>query len=61
MAISAFAGQKAPYSLLTNIPKLMSDYYTLKPDVTLPENKPLALGHQDIAVVLVKPPLMSSI
>ncbi|WP_127471493.1 phosphoglucomutase (alpha-D-glucose-1,6-bisphosphate-dependent) [Thiomicrorhabdus aquaedulcis] len=33
MAISPLAGKPAPYSLLENIPKLMADYYTLKPDV----------------------------
>jgi phosphoglucomutase len=32
MALSPLAGQPAPYSLLENIPKLMADYYTLKPD-----------------------------
>lgn len=37
MANSPFAGKKAPYSLLENIPLLMSDYYTKKPDVSNPE------------------------
>lgn len=37
MAISEFAGKKAPYSLLENIPKLMTDYYNLKPDVSQAE------------------------
>lgn len=37
MALSPYAGKKAPHSLLENIPKLMSDYYTLKPDVSNPE------------------------
>lgn len=34
MAISALAGQVAPFELLENIPKLMVDYYALKPDVS---------------------------
>lgn len=37
MAISPYAGQKAPATLLENIPKLMADYYHLKPDASLPE------------------------
>ena len=37
MAISEYAGQKAPHTLLENIPKLMTDYYNLKPDVSLAE------------------------
>lgn len=37
MAHSPFAGKKAPYALLDNIPRLMTDYYTLKPDVRIPE------------------------
>lgn len=36
MAISEFAGQIAPFELLENIPKLMVDYYALKPDVSNP-------------------------
>jgi phosphoglucomutase len=36
MALSEFAGKPAPASLLENIPKLMVDYYALKPDVTKP-------------------------
>ncbi|WP_044413824.1 phosphoglucomutase (alpha-D-glucose-1,6-bisphosphate-dependent) [Thiomicrospira microaerophila] len=36
MALSEFAGKPAPASLLENIPKLMVDYYALKPDVTNP-------------------------
>lgn len=36
MAISEFAGQVAPFELLENIPKLMVDYYALKPDVSNP-------------------------
>lgn len=32
MALSELAGKKAPFSILENIPKLMSDYYSLKPD-----------------------------
>jgi len=37
MALSPLAGKPAPHALLENIPKLMSDYYTLKPDVSNPE------------------------
>ncbi len=37
MAISEYAGKKAPHTLLENIPKLMTDYYNLKPDVSIPE------------------------
>ncbi len=37
MAVSEYAGKKAPHTLLENIPLLMSDYYTLKPDVSNPE------------------------
>jgi len=37
MANASFAGQKAPYSLLENIPLLMADYYNLKPDARLAE------------------------
>lgn len=37
MANSPLAGKKAPYSLLENIPLLMADYYTLKPDVNNPD------------------------
>lgn len=36
MPISEFAGQVAPFELLENIPKLMVDYYALKPDVSNP-------------------------
>ncbi|MBE0493825.1 MAG: alpha-D-glucose phosphate-specific phosphoglucomutase [Thiomicrospira sp.] len=36
MAISEFAGQVAPFELLENIPKLMVDYYALKPDASNP-------------------------
>lgn len=37
MSLSPLAGKKAPASILENIPKLMTDYYCLKPDVSLPE------------------------
>ncbi|WP_019557381.1 phosphoglucomutase (alpha-D-glucose-1,6-bisphosphate-dependent) [Thiomicrorhabdus arctica] len=37
MANSPLAGKKAPYSLLENIPLLMTDYYTHKPDVSNPD------------------------
>lgn len=35
MALSPFAGKKAPYQLLENIPLLMANYYNLKPDANL--------------------------
>lgn len=34
MAQSEYAGKKAPYQLLENIPLLMADYYHLKPDAS---------------------------
>ncbi|BBP46909.1 phosphoglucomutase, alpha-D-glucose phosphate-specific [Thiosulfatimonas sediminis] len=34
MSLSLLAGKKAPASILENIPKLMTDYYSLKPDVS---------------------------
>ncbi|WP_019895447.1 phosphoglucomutase (alpha-D-glucose-1,6-bisphosphate-dependent) [Hydrogenovibrio halophilus] len=37
MAHSELAGKLAPHSLLENIPKLVSDYYTLTPDVSQPD------------------------
>ncbi len=37
MTHATLAGQKAPYSLLENIPKLMTDYYTLKPNTNQTE------------------------
>lgn len=37
MENSPFAGKKAPYSLLENIPLLMANYYTHKPDVSNPD------------------------
>lgn len=37
MALSPLAGKKAPHELLENIPLLMSDYFTLKPDAHLAE------------------------
>ncbi|QCU90951.1 phosphoglucomutase (alpha-D-glucose-1,6-bisphosphate-dependent) [Thiomicrorhabdus sediminis] len=36
MAVSEYAGQKAPLSLLENIPFLVSNYYHLKPDINDP-------------------------
>ncbi len=36
MAMSEFAGKKAPEAMLENIAKLMVDYYALKPDVANP-------------------------
>lgn len=37
MAIHPQAGQKAAPRDLTNIPRLMSDYFTIRPDMSLPE------------------------
>ncbi|MBR4984843.1 MAG: phosphoglucomutase (alpha-D-glucose-1,6-bisphosphate-dependent) [Proteobacteria bacterium] len=37
MAIHPQAGKKAAPSDLTNIPRLMSDYFTIQPDMSLPE------------------------
>ncbi|KUJ72583.1 phosphoglucomutase (alpha-D-glucose-1,6-bisphosphate-dependent) [Thiomicrospira sp. WB1] len=37
MAHSELAGKPAPHALLENIPKLVSDYYTLTPDVSHPD------------------------
>ncbi len=36
MAVSEFAGKRAPESMLDNIAQLMVDYYALKPDVSDP-------------------------
>lgn len=37
MAISPYAGKPAPLELLDNIPKLLTDYYCLTPDVSNPD------------------------
>lgn len=37
MALSPLAGQPAPLALLEDIPQLMTDYYTLKPDASNPD------------------------
>jgi len=34
--VNPLAGKPAPASLLTNIPKLLTDYFTLRPDGTVP-------------------------
>ena len=39
MALSPLAGQKAPRSLLVNIPRLVSAYYTDRPDVSDPAQR----------------------
>ncbi len=39
MATHPLAGQPAPQSLLTNIPRLVSDYYSLAPDPAAPEQQ----------------------
>lgn len=33
------AGKPAPYTILTNIPKLIADYYSLHPDIENPDHK----------------------
>lgn len=52
MATHKFAGKKAPYSLLENIPRLITSYYSGKPD---PENREHAIsfgtsGHRGSAL-----------
>ncbi|WP_373019604.1 phosphoglucomutase (alpha-D-glucose-1,6-bisphosphate-dependent) [Thiomicrorhabdus sp.] len=37
MALSPYAGKKAPFELLENIPLLMTDYYNLKPNADIPD------------------------
>jgi phosphoglucomutase len=37
MPIHELAGKPAPHAMLANIPRLISDYYTIKPDVANPE------------------------
>lgn len=37
MALSPLAGKPAPHEILEDIPQLMSDYYTLKPDANNPD------------------------
>lgn len=39
MALHALAGKPAPPELLTNIPRLVSAYYTYQPDMTVPEQR----------------------
>ncbi|HEY9075233.1 MAG TPA: phosphoglucomutase (alpha-D-glucose-1,6-bisphosphate-dependent) [Anaerolineaceae bacterium] len=39
MPASELAGKPAPYSLLTNIPRLVSSYYSIKPDPSIPEQR----------------------
>ncbi len=39
MAAHPLAGQPAPRDLLVNVPRLVSAYYTNKPDVTIPEQQ----------------------
>ena len=37
MTVHELAGKPAPYSILANIPKLVSEYYTVRPDSANPE------------------------
>ena len=37
MTVHELAGKPAPYSILANIPKLVSEYYTVRPDFANPE------------------------
>lgn len=39
MATHPLAGKPAPHTMLVNIPRLVSAYYTYKPDVTIPEQQ----------------------
>ncbi len=39
MAAHELAGKIAPTEMLTNIPRLVSSYYTLKPDPSNPSQK----------------------
>jgi phosphoglucomutase len=39
MPLSALAGQKAPRDILVNVPRLVSAYYTLRPDPQNPSNQ----------------------
>ena len=39
MAIDSLAGKPAPYEKLVNVPRLMSAYYTLVPDVSNPDHR----------------------
>ena len=39
MALHPLAGQPAPKSILTNIPRLITSYYTNEPDVEIPEQQ----------------------
>lgn len=39
MALHPLAGKPAPRSILTNIPRLMTAYYSEKPDISIPEQR----------------------
>jgi phosphoglucomutase len=39
MATHPLAGKPAPHTMLVNVPRLVSAYYTHKPDVTIPEQQ----------------------
>jgi phosphoglucomutase len=39
MALHPLAGKPAPSSILTNIPRLMTAYYSEKPDISIPEQR----------------------
>jgi phosphoglucomutase len=39
MALHPLAGKPAPHTMLVNVPRLVASYYTLKPDVSVPEQQ----------------------
>ena len=39
MALDPLAGLPAPYEKLVNVPRLMTAYYTLSPDISNPEHR----------------------
>lgn len=39
MLVRPLAGKKAPNSLLVNVPRLISSYYTIRPDVSVPSQQ----------------------
>ena len=48
MSVHPLAGQKAPYEILINVPRLISAYYTHRPDPGIPATGWLS-AHPDIA------------
>ena len=56
MTVHELAGKPAPRSLLVNVPRLVSYYYTHKPDVSDPSQR-VAFGTSGHQRVLVRPQL----